>query len=77
MKEIQKKGQNRLQEKNTEKKENKLLYRCALWINRSLKKSLTHVTEKRWGKQSYLETSREDIRGAHTILTYCFTDSLC
>ena len=30
MKEIQKKGQNRLQEKNTEKKENKLLYRCAL-----------------------------------------------
>ena len=50
MKEIQKKGQNRLQEKNTEKKENKLLYRCALWINRSLKKSLTHVTEKRWGK---------------------------
>ena len=28
-------------------------------------------------KQSYLATSREDIRKAHTILAYCFTDSLC
>ena len=24
--------------------------------------------EKWWGKQSYLETSREDVREAHTIL---------
>ena len=32
-----------------------------------------NVREKRWGKQSYLATSREDI----TILAYCFTDSLC
>ena len=36
-----------------------------------------NVGEKRWGKQSYLATSREDIREAHTILAYCFTDSLC
>ena len=28
-------------------------------------------------KQSYLATSREDIREAHTILAYRFTDSLC
>ena len=35
-----------------------------------------NVGEKRWGKQSYLATSREDIREAHTILAYCFTD-LC
>ena len=34
-----------------------------------------NVGEKRWGKQSYLATSREDIREAHTILAYCFTDS--
>ena len=33
--------------------------------------------EKRWGKQSYLATSREDIREALTILGCCFTDSLC
>ena len=35
--------------------------------------------EKRWGKQWYFNsaTSREDIREAHTILAYCFTDSLC
>ena len=26
--------------------------------------------------QSYLATSREDLREAHTILAYCFTDSL-
>ena len=29
------------------------------------------VREKRWSKQSYLATSREDIREAHTILAYC------
>ena len=34
------------------------------------------VREKRLGKQSYLAPSREDIREAHTILAYCFTDSL-
>ena len=28
-------------------------------------------------KQSYVATSREDIREAHTILVYRFTDSLC
>ena len=28
-------------------------------------------------KQSYLATSREDIREAHTILAYRFTDSVC
>ena len=36
-----------------------------------------NVWEKRWGKQSYLAMSSEDIREAHTILAYCFTDSLC
>ena len=36
-----------------------------------------NIGGKRWGKQSYLATSREDIREAHTILAYCFTDSLC
>ena len=30
--------------------------------------------EKRRGKHSSLATSREDIREAHTILAYCFTD---
>ena len=30
----------------------------------------------RWGKESYLTTSREDIREALTILTSYFTDSL-
>ena len=35
-----------------------------------------NVKEKRWGKQSYLATSREDIREAYTILAYCFTGSL-
>ena len=30
----------------------------------------------RSGKQSYLETSREDIREGHSIVVYCFTDSL-
>ena len=34
------------------------------------------ITEKRLGEQSYLATSREDVREAHTILAYCFTDSL-
>ena len=29
------------------------------------------------GKQSYLATSREDIREAHTILAYSFTDLPC
>ena len=33
-----------------------------------------NVKKKRWGKQSYLATSKEDIREAHTILAYCFTD---
>ena len=33
-----------------------------------------NVAEKRWGKQSYLATSRGDIREAYTILAYCFTD---
>ena len=32
---------------------------------------------KRWGKQSYLATSREDIIEAHTILAYSFTDLPC
>ena len=36
-----------------------------------------NVGEKSWGRQSYLANSREDIREAHTILVYCFTDSLC
>lgn len=29
-----------------------------------------------WSKQSYLVTPRKDIIEAHTILEYCFTDSL-
>ena len=29
-----------------------------------------------WSKQSYLATSSEDIREAHTILAFGFTDSL-
>ena len=33
--------------------------------------------EKRWGKHSYLATSREDIREAHTVLAYSFTDLPC
>ena len=33
-----------------------------------------NVAEKWWGKQSYLATSRGDIREAYTILAYCFTD---
>ena len=33
--------------------------------------------EKRWSKQSYLETSREDKREAHTFLAYCFTVLTC
>ena len=32
--------------------------------------------ETRWGKESYLTTSREDIREALTILASYFTDSL-
>ena len=35
-----------------------------------------NVREKRWGKQSYLATSREDMREARTIQPWCFTDSL-
>ena len=35
-----------------------------------------NVREKWWGKQSYLATSRKDIREAHTIQAYCSTDSL-
>ena len=33
-----------------------------------------NVREKRWGKQSYLATSREGIREANAIVVYCFTD---
>ena len=43
----------------------------------TLNRGVWNVREKRWGKQSYLETSREDLREAHTILACCFTDSLC
>ena len=32
--------------------------------------------ETRWGKESYLTTSREDTREALTILASYFTDSL-
>ena len=42
----------------------------------TLKRGGWNVKEKRRGKQLYLETSRQDIRETHTILAYCFTDSL-
>ena len=43
----------------------------------TLNRGVWNVREKRWGKQSYLATSRENLREAHTILACCFTDSLC
>ena len=42
----------------------------------SYSRDYRNAREKRLGKQSYLATSREDVREAHTILAYCFTDSL-
>ena len=32
--------------------------------------------KKGWGKQSYPATEKEDIRETHTVLAYCFSDSL-
>ena len=42
----------------------------------SYSRGYRNVGGKQWGKQSYLATLREDVREAHTILAYCFTDSL-
>ena len=33
-----------------------------------LSEEVETLGKKRWGKQAYQETLREDIRGAHTIL---------
>ena len=37
----------------------------------TLNRGVWNVREKRWGKQSYLATSRENLREAHTILACC------
>ena len=39
-------------------------------------KEVETLGEKWWSKQSYLATSREDVREAHTILASWFTNSL-
>ena len=40
----------------------------------SCSRGYRNVRENQWGMQSCLATSSGDIREAHTILVYCFTD---
>ena len=42
----------------------------------SCSRGYRNVRENQWGMQSCLATSSGDIREAHTILVYCFTDPL-